>query len=219
MKPNDYEKILIELKNKTTKQTTITSRKSDDYSKSSSRRRSSRSRSRRRKHSKSSTSRSSSRSSSSSDNRSRSSRKSKRSSKRHSSSSEDDRRNKRNKKDSRREPEPIKRQSNAFPPPMILLEESKQISETPIDIKKANTPAKTLFGYFLIKEITKFIFKTNHFSPSGLMKAEKMMAKMGYKEGEGLGRNKQGMSIALQVEKTGKRSGRIIHEKDVIGKL
>jgi len=196
MKPNDYEKILIELKNKTTKQTTITSRKSDDYSKSSSRRRSSRSRSRRRKHSKSSTSRSSSRSSSSSDNRSRSSRKSKRSSKRHSSSSEDDRRNKRNKKDSRREPEPIKRQSNAFPPPMILLEESKQISETPIDIKKANTPAKTLFG--------------------GLMKAEKMMAKMGYKEGEGLGRNKQGMSIALQVEKTGKRSGRIIHEKDVI---
>ena len=38
---------------------------------------------------------------------------------------------------------------------------------------------------------------------------------MGYKEGEGLGRNKQGMSVALQVEKTGKRSGRIIHEKDV----
>jgi splicing factor 45 len=41
------------------------------------------------------------------------------------------------------------------------------------------------------------------------------MEKMGYKEGEGLGRNKQGMSVALQVEKTGKRSGRIIHEKDV----
>jgi splicing factor 45 len=48
------------------------------------------------------------------------------------------------------------------------------------------------------------------------LKAEKMMAKMGYKEGDGLGRNKQGMSIALQVEKTGKRIGRIIHEKDVL---
>lgn len=44
-----------------------------------------------------------------------------------------------------------------------------------------------------------------------------MMAKMGYKEGEGLGKNNQGMSIALQVEKTGARSGRIIHEKDVPG--
>lgn len=46
-----------------------------------------------------------------------------------------------------------------------------------------------------------------------------MMAKMGYKEGEGLGKNNQGMSIALQVEKTGVRSGRIIHEKDVPGNM
>ena len=44
-----------------------------------------------------------------------------------------------------------------------------------------------------------------------------MMQKMGYKEGEGLGKNKQGMSVALQIEKTGKLSGRIIHEKDIIG--
>ena len=47
--------------------------------------------------------------------------------------------------------------------------------------------------------------------------AEKMMEKMGYKEGYGLGRNKQGMSVALQVEKTGMRTGRIIHEKDIKG--
>jgi splicing factor 45 len=43
-----------------------------------------------------------------------------------------------------------------------------------------------------------------------------MMEKMGYKEGEGLGRNKQGMSVPLQVEKIGKRSGRVIHEKDIV---
>jgi splicing factor 45 len=49
------------------------------------------------------------------------------------------------------------------------------------------------------------------------MKVEKMMVKMGYKEGEGLGKNNQGMSMALLVEKTGARSGRIIHEKDLPG--
>ena len=41
------------------------------------------------------------------------------------------------------------------------------------------------------------------------------MAKMGYKSGEGLGRDNQGMSMALQVEKTSKRGGKIIHERDI----
>ena len=41
------------------------------------------------------------------------------------------------------------------------------------------------------------------------------MARMGYKEGQGLGRQEQGMSIALQVEKTSKKIGKIIHEKDL----
>ncbi|XP_044741615.1 splicing factor 45 [Chrysoperla carnea] len=46
--------------------------------------------------------------------------------------------------------------------------------------------------------------------------AAKIMAKYGFKEGQGLGKKEQGMSIALQVEKTSKRGGRIIHEKEIL---
>ncbi|KAF5287569.1 hypothetical protein FQA39_LY15898 [Lamprigera yunnana] len=46
--------------------------------------------------------------------------------------------------------------------------------------------------------------------------AAKIMAKYGFKEGQGLGKQEQGMSMALQVEKTSKRGGRIIHEKEII---
>ena len=45
--------------------------------------------------------------------------------------------------------------------------------------------------------------------------ASKIMAKYGYKEGQGLGKSEQGMSTALYVEKTSKRGGKIIHEKDI----
>jgi splicing factor 45 len=46
--------------------------------------------------------------------------------------------------------------------------------------------------------------------------AAKIMAKYGFKDGQGLGKQEQGMSIALQVEKTSKRGGRIIHEKELL---
>ncbi|KAG5889643.1 hypothetical protein JTB14_028922 [Gonioctena quinquepunctata] len=46
--------------------------------------------------------------------------------------------------------------------------------------------------------------------------AAKIMARYGFKEGQGLGRMEQGMSSALQVEKTSKRGGRIIHEKEIL---
>jgi len=45
--------------------------------------------------------------------------------------------------------------------------------------------------------------------------AMKIMAKYGFKEGQGLGKQEQGMSQALQVEKTSKRGGKIIHERDM----
>ncbi|KAJ8951099.1 hypothetical protein NQ318_003797 [Aromia moschata] len=59
------------------------------------------------------------------------------------------------------------------------------------------------------------IFKRplNHYGGSV---AAKIMARYGFKEGQGLGRMEQGMSSALLVEKTSKRGGRIIHEKEII---
>ncbi|XP_054707802.1 splicing factor 45-like [Uloborus diversus] len=50
---------------------------------------------------------------------------------------------------------------------------------------------------------------------TGSSVAARIMAKYGFKEGQGLGKKEQGMSQALQVEKTSKRGGKIIHEKDL----
>jgi len=56
------------------------------------------------------------------------------------------------------------------------------------------------------------------FTPSSNMSkgsvAAKIMAKMGYKEGQGLGKEEQGISRALEVEKTSKRCGKIISGQD-----
>lgn len=41
--------------------------------------------------------------------------------------------------------------------------------------------------------------------------ASSIMAKYGWREGQGLGREEQGLSTCLQVEKTGKRAGKIIN--------
>ncbi|KAK2724769.1 splicing factor 45-like [Artemia franciscana] len=50
----------------------------------------------------------------------------------------------------------------------------------------------------------------------GLAFAAKIMAKFGYKEGQGLGRQEQGISSALVVEKTSRRGGRIVVEKEIM---
>jgi len=49
---------------------------------------------------------------------------------------------------------------------------------------------------------------------TGNVVASQIMAKYGWKEGQGLGREEQGLSTCLQVEKTGKRAGKIIN-KDI----
>ena len=42
------------------------------------------------------------------------------------------------------------------------------------------------------------------------------MRDLDFQQGQGLGRSEQGMSQALSVEKTSKRGGRIVHEKDLM---
>lgn len=44
--------------------------------------------------------------------------------------------------------------------------------------------------------------------------AANIMSKLGYRQGFGLGRDQQGMSTPLRVERTGKNAGLIILEKN-----
>jgi len=46
--------------------------------------------------------------------------------------------------------------------------------------------------------------------------ASRIMAKFGWKEGQGLGRDEQGLSTCLQVEKTSKRGGKIINKDKLV---
>ncbi|KAF7233369.1 hypothetical protein EG68_09979 [Paragonimus skrjabini miyazakii] len=88
----------------------------------------------------------------------------------------------------------------AIAPPSVLLEDTTVDPGTPSvdasgDIDDSQvTGASSKFGINVV--------------------AAKMMARMGYREGQGLGRESQGMSTALVVEKTSRRGGKIIHERD-----
>eukprot|EP00795_Rhopilema_esculentum_P002001 gene2001-17556_t len=46
--------------------------------------------------------------------------------------------------------------------------------------------------------------------------ASNIMAKYGWKEGQGLGKDEQGLSTCLQVEKTSKRGGKIINKDKIV---
>ncbi|ESO01644.1 hypothetical protein HELRODRAFT_192221 [Helobdella robusta] len=82
------------------------------------------------------------------------------------------------------------------PPPSLIEADDKKIVDFQGPVLNKPEPPGSQFGL------------------SGSV-ASKIMARMGYKEGQGLGKQEQGMSIALQVEKTSKKIGKIIHEKDL----
>lgn len=91
----------------------------------------------------------------------------------------------------------------AIAPPMSLLEEDtvskpEEDGDSPTATERTQSPPPLGFSIGL-----------------GGSVASKIMAKYGYKEGQGLGKQEQGMSTALFVEKTSKRGGKIIHEKDL----
>ncbi|XP_059167700.1 splicing factor 45-like [Physella acuta] len=85
-----------------------------------------------------------------------------------------------------------KRAGAAIAPPTALLE------EPPVNPDLIERPKSPNMGMAMMGSV-----------------ASKIMAKYGYKEGQGLGKSEQGMSTALYVEKTSKRGGKIIHEKDI----
>ncbi|KAK0416904.1 hypothetical protein QR680_012744 [Steinernema hermaphroditum] len=104
------------------------------------------------------------------------------------------------------EEEAKRRKGAAIAPPTALLEDTTPQAEVPQDAPTSSSTAASLMP-------------PPSFTPSfgsgskGLGVAASIMSRMGYKEGSGLGKDEQGMSTALQVEKVGKNVGFIKSEK------
>ncbi|CAF3983619.1 unnamed protein product [Adineta steineri] len=115
------------------------------------------------------------------------------------------------------------RKGNVFAPPPSLIEEDKRAStynQNESDIKDEHISIPPSNSDERIEDMeTESTGPNPGFgSTKGAAAVAKMMAKMGYREGQGLGKSQQGISSALTVEKTGKRGGKIIHEKEPLPK-
>ncbi|XP_078489551.1 splicing factor 45 isoform X1 [Ciona intestinalis] len=93
----------------------------------------------------------------------------------------------------------------AIAPPTVLIEADKQSLPTgmaPTSDRSMSPPLPSAVGTQFARNLAGSV-------------AHKIMAKYGFKEGLGLGKDNKGMSHALQIEKTSKRGGKIISSEQI----
>nr|CAB3265467.1 splicing factor 45-like [Phallusia mammillata] len=93
----------------------------------------------------------------------------------------------------------------AIAPPSALLESDKQSIPTGLPPVSDRPSSPSLRGGAGVQFASNLAGSVAH----------KIMAKYGFKEGRGLGKDNKGMSHALQVEKTSKRGGKIISSDQI----
>lgn len=100
--------------------------------------------------------------------------------------------------------------------PPLSLQENTQMTTFSQDGKSSNVSAPYGTSSVAAKIMAKYGFKVSDTYIVKKTKIKILLVSVKKKDGRGLGKQEQGMSIALQVEKTSKRGGRIIHEKELM---